>query len=148
MNGTIRSVPREERRNYLDLLLLADPDPAMIDRYLDRCEMYLLSVDGRPVSEVCLLPAEPGVVELKNVATAPGWEGRGCASRLIRTLLGQCAGRYHTAIVGTADPQVGFYRRLGFEPYRVEEGFFLQYAEPVYENGVLLTDMIYLKQTI
>ena len=36
MNGTIRSVPREERRNYLDLLLLADPDPAMIDRYLDR----------------------------------------------------------------------------------------------------------------
>ena len=141
-------VPPKARKNYLELLLLADPDPAMLARYLDECEMYLLTANGQPVSEVCITEAGEGCIELKNVATAPEWEGRGAASYLIRTLLGRYAGQYHTAIVGTAEPQVGFYQRLGFVRYRVEKGFFLQYAQPVYEGGLLLEDMVYLKQTL
>lgn len=138
----------ERYRDYLDLLLLADPDMAMLDLYLDRCRMMVLEEDGDPVCEVCLLELPDGVVELKNVATRPDREGRGYASRLIHEALAGCRDRVHTAIVGTSPDGVGFYRRLGFEPYRTEPGFFLQYRPLIYENGRLLEDMIYLRRPI
>ena len=138
----------EHHRDYLELLLLADPDMAMLDRYLDHCRMVVLEADGEPVCEVCLLMLPDGVVELKNVATRPDREGRGYATRLIREALAGCRERAHTAIVGTSPAGVGFYRRLGFEPYRVEPGFFLQYHPLIYENGRLLEDMIYLRRPI
>ena len=53
-------VPPKARKNYLELLLLADPDPAMLARYLDECEMYLLTANGQPVSEVCITEAGEG----------------------------------------------------------------------------------------
>ena len=45
-------IPPEARKNYLELLLLADPDPAMLARYLDECEIYLLTEKGQRVSVV------------------------------------------------------------------------------------------------
>lgn len=32
----------ENKKNYIDLLLLADESEAMIDKYLDRGEMFVL----------------------------------------------------------------------------------------------------------
>ena len=40
------------KKEYLDLLLLADPSPEMIDKYLDKSEMFVLSINGVAVSEV------------------------------------------------------------------------------------------------
>ena len=38
------------KKAYLSLLLEADPSEAMIDKYLDQGEMYVLMVNGNPVS--------------------------------------------------------------------------------------------------
>ena len=119
--------PAPERyRDYLDLLLLADPDMAMLDLYLDRCRMMVLEEDGEPVCEVCLLELPDGVVELKNVATRPDREGRGYASRLIHEALAGCRDRVHTAIVGTSPDGVGFLRVLALELCSTEPAFFLE----------------------
>ena len=53
------------------------------------------------------------------------------------------AGR--SLVVGTSPEGVGFYRRLGFVPCGVRRGFFLQYQEPVLENGTVLEDMQMLR---
>ena len=37
---------RENKKEYLELLLLADEQESMIDRYLDRGSMYALFEDG------------------------------------------------------------------------------------------------------
>ena len=40
----------DKKRDYMEMLLLADPQESMIDRYLDQGEMYVLYDHGRAVS--------------------------------------------------------------------------------------------------
>ena len=61
----------ENKKDYLDLLLLADEQESMIDRYLERGEMFVLT-DGDKTVAVCVVTNEgEGVYEIKNIATAP-----------------------------------------------------------------------------
>ena len=51
--------------------------------------------------------------------------------------------------LGTAGPGVAFYARFGFTHSHTVTGFFTDnYPEPLYEDGVLLTDMLYLKKEL
>ena len=55
---------RENKKEYLELLLLADEQESMIDRYLDKGSMYALFEDG--VRAVCVVTDEGGgILELK-----------------------------------------------------------------------------------
>ena len=55
------------KKQYLHLLLLADEQENMIDRYLERGTMYVLEEDG--VKAECVVTDEgSGVLELKNIA--------------------------------------------------------------------------------
>ena len=58
------------KKQYLALLLLADEQEDMIDRYLERGSMYVLEDDG--VKAECVVTDEGGgVLELKNIAADP-----------------------------------------------------------------------------
>ena len=46
----------DNKKKYIDLLLLADESEAMIDRYLERGEMYVLDDDG--VKAECVITQE------------------------------------------------------------------------------------------
>ena len=71
----IKKVEKDKKR-YLDLLLLADEQEDMIDRYLERGIMYVLEDDG--VKAECVVTDEgDGILELKNIAVAPDFQGRG-----------------------------------------------------------------------
>lgn len=60
-----------DRRCYLPLLLLADEQESMVDRYLDEGAMYVLEVDGIVVGECVVNDAGDGVLEIKNIAVDP-----------------------------------------------------------------------------
>ena len=62
----------ENKKQYLDLLLLADEQESMVDRYLDEGAMYVLEVDGIVVGECVVNDAGDGVLEIKNIAVDPG----------------------------------------------------------------------------
>lgn len=49
------------KRDYIDLLLLADESEEMIDQYLERGEMYILKVENREEAKK-LCDREPLVV--------------------------------------------------------------------------------------
>ena len=135
-------IPSEERwKRCRDLLLLADPDPRMVDRYLAGCEMLALREGEKILSEVCVEQPEAGDWELRNVATDPDLEGRGYASLLIREVLRLAREADRRVLVGTSPEGIGFYQRFGFIPCGMRQGFFLQYQEPVLENGAVLEDM-------
>lgn len=81
----------ENKKAYIELLLLADEQEDMIDRYLDKGKMYLLDDNG---------------IKCECVVTN---EGNGV----------------------------------------LEINFFTDnYANPIYENGVQLVDMVYLKRAL
>ena len=142
---------KENKKKYLDLLLLADEEEKMIDRYLDRGVMYLMEKDGKVVSECVVTDEGEGVLEIKNLATAPEYQGRGYGKALISFLIEKYRGSYTLLQVGTGDSPktVSFYEKCGFARSHVIENFFIDnYAHPIYECGIRLVDMIYLKMKI
>ena len=81
----IRKVETDKKR-YLDLLLLADEQENMIDRYLERGTMYVLEDDG--VKAECVVTDEgDGILELKNLAVEPAFQGRGYGKNMVDFLV-------------------------------------------------------------
>ena len=66
----------ESKKQYLELLLLADEQENMIDCYLNKGRMYVLDDNG--IKCECVVTNEGnGVLEIKNIATAPEYQGKG-----------------------------------------------------------------------
>ena len=141
---------RENKKEFLSLLLLADEQEDMIDRYLDRGRMYVLDDNG--VKCECVITDEDGgVLEIKNIATVPEFQGMGYAKALIDFIISKYAGRYSVLQAGTGDSPLTmpFYEKCGFVRSHIIPGFFTaNYDHPIYENGVQLVDMIYLQKAL
>ena len=61
------------KKQYLPLLLLADEQEDMIDRYLERGTMYILDDNG--VKGVCVVTDEgDGILEIKNIPPERLWQ--------------------------------------------------------------------------
>ncbi len=68
----------ENKKAYIELLLLEDEQEDMIDRYLDKGKMYLL--DDKGIKFECVVTNEGySVLEIKNIATVPEYQGKGYA---------------------------------------------------------------------
>lgn len=145
----IRKVTADKRK-FLLLLLLADEEERMIDRYLDRGEMYVLD-DGGVKSECVVTDEGGGVLEIKNIATVPKHQGKGYARALIEHLTETYRGRFSALRVGTGESPatLPFYERLGFvRTGRIKNFFIDHYPHPIVEAGVRLVDMIVLERRL
>jgi Predicted P-loop ATPase fused to an acetyltransferase len=137
----------DNKKTYLDLLLLADEQEDMIDKYLERGDMFLLEDDG--VKAECVVTKEgEGIYELKNIATDPQAQKKGYARNLINYVF-----HYYPdckiLFVGTGDcPSILlFYKKCGFsESHRVKNFFTDYYNHPIFEEGRQLIDMVYLRR--
>lgn len=140
----------ENKKKHLDLLLLADEQEDMIDRYLDRGRMYVLFDDG--VKSECVVTDEGnGILEIKNIATDPAHQKKGYAKALIDFICREYKGRFRIVQVGTGDSPltVPFYEKCGFVRSHVIPDFFTNhYDHPIYECGILLRDMVYFKKAL
>ena len=140
----------ENKKQFIDLLLLADESESMIDRYLERGEMFAL-YDSDLIS-ICVVTRESSdTCELKNIATYEKWHGMGYGSKLIQHITSYYKDKYKTMIVGTGDvpKTVLFYEKNGFSlSHRIHNFFTDNYDHPMFEDGVQLVDMVYLKKEL
>lgn len=145
----IREVSHHKKQ-YLALLLLADEQEDMIDRYLGRGTMYVLENDG--VKAECVVTDEGGgVLELKNIAVEPDFQGKGYGKTLVDFLVNTYRGQYSVLQVGTGDSPstIPFYEACGFRRHHRVKNFFTDhYDHPIYEDGVQLVDMVYLQREL
>lgn len=75
------------KKQYLDLLLLADEQESMIDRYLERGDMFVLA-DNNEVKASCVITEEGnGIYEIKSIAVYPQFQRKGYGKKLIFFLL-------------------------------------------------------------
>lgn len=136
------------KKQYLDLLLLADEQESMIDRYLERGEMFVLA-DNNEVKASCVITEEGnGTCEIKSIAVYPQFQRKGYGKKLIFFLLEHYKTRCHTMLVGTGDSPItiSFYKSCGFiYSHRIPNFFTDNYDHPIFEAGKQLKDMIYLK---
>jgi GNAT superfamily N-acetyltransferase len=140
----------ENKKQFLNLLLLADEQESMIDKYLERGEFFAL-YDG-DLKSVCVVTRESDdICELKNIATYEKWHGKGYGNKLLSHIFSYYKGKYATMLVGTGDSPwiLKFYQKNGFRiSHRIKDFFTDNYDHPMFEDGVQLVDMIYLSKAL
>ena len=145
----IRKV-NENKKQFLSLLLLADEQEDMVDRYLEKGAMYVLDDCG--VKAECVVTDEgDGILEIKNIAVDPRHHGMGYGKALIDFLASKYADEYSVLQVGTGDSPltIPFYEKCGFVRSHIVPNFFTDhYDHPIYECGVHLVDMVYLQRPL
>ena len=143
----IREV-KQNKKDYLALLLLADEQESMIDRYIDRGTMYVLE-DGGVKCECIVTDEGNGILEIKNIAVVPKYQGKGYGKMLLDFIACKYAGSYSILQVGTGDSPltIPFYEKCGFVRSHIVPRFFTDnYDHPIYEGGIQLVDMVYLQK--
>lgn len=139
-----------DKKKYLPLLLLADEQESMVDRYIEKSDMFVLDDDGVK-GEIVVCERSDGVCEIKNLAVEPEFQNRGYGKKLIGFVCEKFSGKYPSILVGTGDGglAVPFYERCGFvKAFTVKNFFMDNYDHPIFENGKRLTDMVYLKKEL
>ncbi|MCH5352039.1 MAG: GNAT family N-acetyltransferase [Acutalibacter sp.] len=141
---------KSDKKRNIDLLLLADEQEDMIDCYLERGTMYVLDDDG--VKAECVVTEESGgVLEIKNIATKPMHQKKGYGKMLIDFIASKYSGKYTILQVGAGDSPltIPFYEKCGFQCSHIVKNFFIDnYDHPIYECGVQLVNMIYLRKKL
>ena len=140
----------DRKKEYLALLLLADEQEDMVDRYLERGTMYVLE-DGGVKAECVVTDEGDGILELKNIAVKPDCQGKGYGKALVDFLVQTYMGQYAVLQVGTGDSPstIPFYESCGFRRHHLVKNFFTDhYDHPIYECGVQLVDMVYLQREL
>lgn len=98
---------KNNKKDFLDLLLLADEQEDMIDKYLEQGDIKYIFTYYR--------------------------------------------NKYKTMLVGTGETPLilSFYQSCGFRmSHRVENFFTDNYSHSIYEHGIKLIDMVYLKKDL
>lgn len=141
---------KENKKQLLSLLLLADEQEDMIDRYIDKGTMFILDDNG--IKCECVVTDEgDGVLEIKNLAVYPECQGKGYGRAMIDFVAEKYKGQFSVLQVGTGDSPltVPFYEKCGFtRSHRVKNFFTENYDHPIFECGVQLVDMIYLRRKL
>ena len=140
----------ENKKQFLDLLLLADEQENMIDKYLTDGDLFALYDDD--LKSVCVVvPINSETCELKNIATYAQYQGKGYGKALIKFISAFYKNDYKTMLVGTGETPtiLSFYESCGFEKsHRVKNFFTDHYDHPMFEGDIQLVDMIYLKKKL
>lgn len=139
-----------DKKAYMPLLLLADEQESMIEKYLNKGAMFVLDDCGIK-GEIVVTDEGKGVLEIKNLAVAPEHQRKGYGRKLIEFVCEKYKNAFSVIQVGTGESPltVPFYEKCGFIKSHTVKNFFTDnYDHPIFENGKLLTDMVYLKKNM
>ena len=138
-----------DRRELMDLFLLADEQEEMVLRYLDYGRVFVLEDSGEIKAECLVTDEGSGVLEIKNLAVKPKFQGKSYGKAMIDFLIRKFSKDFSILQVGTGDSPmaVPFYEKCGFVRHHVVKDFFIEnYDHPIIEAGVQLRDMVYLRR--
>ena len=141
---------RENKEQYLDLLLEADPSKEMINKYLGFGELFVLTYKDEPVCVSVVTKIDNDTVELKNIVTKENYRKKGYAKKMIKYLVDNYKPRYKKMIVGTTENNIPFYVKQGFDKYEktIKNYFIDNYDEKIYDGNMQCVDMYYYSKDL
>ena len=139
----------DNKKKYIDLLLLADPEEKAIDKYLNDCEVFYLTENEKVLGQCAAIEIDKHKCEIKNLAVCKTMHRKGYGKNLIALICEYYKGKYTSILVGTADNGIEFYEKCGFKiSHKIKNFFIDNYDIPIYDDGVQCIDMIYLEKKI
>ena len=156
MNHTLNYIVEKinsDKEQYIDLLLVADPFPALVSKYLEQGDLFIIRHEGEAVCAAVVV-LDGKIAEIKNLSTSPPFQKQGYGKRMVEFLVEyyKDAQEIILATGGTGIPgkefyQLQFYRKCGFVESHIIRNFFVDnFPDPIIEeNGEQCVDMIYMK---
>ena len=140
----------ENKEDYIDLLLEADPSKDMIHKYLQESDVYALKKEDELISIAVILHIDRKTLELKNIVTTEKYRNKGYAKTLLKSLCGNYKQKYDRMLVGTTENNIPFYVKQGFDKYeKTIKNFFIDnYKEEVKDGDLVCTDLIYYSKDL
>lgn len=138
-----------DKKQYLNLLLIGDESVSMIDKYLDSGLLYVGFIGENAVAVCVTVSISNNVTEVKNLAVYPEWQKKGIGRRMLCYAESLNSGK--TIILGTGETPstLNFYRKCGYVySHRIANFFTDNYESPIIEDGITLKDMIYLTKSV
>lgn len=137
----------ENKEEFMDLLLLGDEQESMIQKYLQRGELFALYDEDLKTIAVVSREDE-NTYEIKNIATYEKFQGMGYGKMMIKYIIDNYKSICNTLLVGTGESNktISFYENCGFVySHTVKDFFITNYDHVMIEEGKQLRDMIYLR---
>jgi predicted adenine nucleotide alpha hydrolase (AANH) superfamily ATPase/N-acetylglutamate synthase-like GNAT family acetyltransferase len=140
----------ENKEDYIDLLLEADPSRDMIYKYLNDSDVYALKKEDELISIAVILHIDRKTLELKNIVTRENYRNKGYAKTLLKSLCGNYKQKYDRMLVGAAENNIPFYVKQGFDKYeKTIKNFFIDnYKEEIKDGNLVCTDLIYYSKDL
>ena len=140
----------ENKEDYIDMLLEADPSKTSIMKYLNDSDVYGLKLNDEIISLAVILHIDNKTLELKNLVTKKEYRNKGYAKRLLKHLCGNYKQKYDKMIVGTTENNIPFYVKQGFDKYEktIKNYFIDNYDEEIKDGELICTDMIYYSKDL
>lgn len=149
---TLKKVFKNEREDYLELLMMADENEEIVKQYLNCGDLFAIQLSDKTIGVALFLEDSPEVIELKNIAILPDYRGKGYGKEILLKSFELYKSKYYNKmIVGTANSSIeniAFYQKIGFRMTSIKHDFFANYPEPIIENGILALDMILFEKHI
>ncbi len=133
-----------------DLLLEADPNKELVDKYLKEGKYYLgKNKDGELVGLYVLVKVSEEALEIINISVDAKYQGQGYGTMLVSDAIEKARKSGAKKIeIGTGNSstlQLSLYQKCGFRIVGVDTDFFIRnYPEPIFENGIQCVDMVRL----
>jgi GNAT superfamily N-acetyltransferase len=142
-----------DRRQLLELFVLADDSPAQIANYVGLGDVLIARDGCAIVGHLQMIETDDAAVfELKSMAVIEARQRQGIGRRLVEAAIARCRQRSgRKLIVSTAAAATGnmrFYQRQGFRMCRIVRDAFgpaTGYATGTLVDGIPLRDQVFLE---
>ena len=141
---------KENKEQYMDLLLEADPSKDMINDYLRDGELFVLTYKDDVACVAVVTKVDYNTVELKNIATKEEYRGQGYAKKMLKYLADNYKQKYNKILVGTSENNIPFYVKQGFDKYEktIKNYFIDNYDEEIIDGDLHCIDMYYYSKDL
>ncbi len=141
---------KDNKEQYMDLLLEADPSKEVVSNYLRDGELFALTYNENVVCIAVVTKVDEKMCELKNISTAEKYRGQGYGKKMIKYLFDNYKQKYDKMIVGTSENNIPFYVKQGFDKYEktIKNYFVDNYAEKIWDGDLQCIDMYYYSKDL
>ena len=141
---------KENKEQYMDLLLESDPSKDMINDYLRDGELFVLTYKDDVACVAVVIKIDDKTIELKNIVTKEEYRGQGYGKKMIKYGFDNCKQKYEKMIVGTSENNIPFYVKQGFDKYEktIKNYFVDNYDEEIWDGDLQCIDMYYYSKDL
>ena len=141
---------KDNKEQYMKLLLEADPEKEVVEKYLKDGELFVLTYKEEVVCVSVVTKVDDTTCELKNIATKEKYRVQGYGKKMIKFLIDNYKQKYEKMIVGTSENNIPFYVKQGFDRYeKTIKNFFVDnYKEEIIDGNTRCIDMYYYSKDL